>query len=292
MIDIENIQHFFEHGFVILKGCIEKEECQRYLREVIEPVVDKFSINLNDPESWKLENTGAFVTDEGSVEEVPFGIMLRNIDGTDPIDHPVEKEWPAVMSSKKLIQFLDYLHGCKKNWRWLHSENIGWIHMRFPITKDDTDFRPSWHVDGGHFQLHRLDSLEQSCIVLPMIQDVNENGGNTLVIPGSHHKIMKHLKDAEGKHYHDLKRISEEMASNLNENEVVTTSPCHAGDILVLHPFVVHAASGNFVDNITRITFNLGTRWREDYPLLDHKSDHKLSALEVDIINECNKILK
>ena len=269
-VDENDVQHFLDHGYVILRRCIPRNECERFSEQVIQPTLARFNIFLNNPDSWCLENTNNFVMNEGSEDGVPFGVMVRNYeDGSDPISDSNEKQWPAFTDSSKLIKFLDYLHGSKCNWRWLHSENIGWIHLRFPVATNDSVFQPNWHVDGGHLKIHRLDSIEQSVVVLPMIQDVLKSGGNTILIPGSHLSIMHHLKEAnEGISYHNLIKLSWKIANLANPSDKVVAAPCDAGDILVMHPFLVHAASGNCVGNHVRVSFNMGTRWIEKYPLL------------------------
>jgi hypothetical protein len=36
-----------------------------------------------------------------------------------------------------------------------------------------------WHIDGAHFQGHRVGSTQQSIIVLPVFGDVQPGGGAT-----------------------------------------------------------------------------------------------------------------
>ena len=43
--------------------------------------------------------------------------------------------------------------------------------------------------------------------------------------------------------------------------EVVQAAPCRAGDVLIMHPFLVHSASLNYSKDM-RFAFNLGVRWR------------------------------
>ena len=45
--------------------------------------------------------------------------------------------------------------------------------------------------------------------------------------------------------------------------EVVQAAPCRAGDVLIMHPFLVHSASLNYSTEM-RLAFNLGVRWRSD----------------------------
>ena len=121
-----------------------------------------------------------------------------------------------------------------RNWEWLHS-NLGWIHVRFPCAvpisssnckgakppNENDDCKAdvhacasasasasrSWHVDGGHFTPHHLNSREQSVIVLPMIRDVAKGGGNNMVLKRSHIYMAQKLHAADSKekgaHTHD-----------------------------------------------------------------------------------------
>ena len=43
--------------------------------------------------------------------------------------------------------------------------------------------------------------------------------------------------------------------------KVVQAAPCRAGDVLIMHPFLVHSASLNYSTDM-RLAFNLGVRWR------------------------------
>lgn len=196
----------------------------------------------------------------------------------------------------------------------------------------------TWHVDGGHFSPHRLTSPEQSVILLPCLRTIDSNcgGGNTVILSGSHKHIAQLLRksenDVEGKiggtetgtgierkkgytcnsidksekngiDHHILNSYCEELANKWPEDQIVEAGPSCAGDIWLLHPFLVHSAgrntrvvpsvqsmhddggikvgtssstSSNSTSNVSsssssvdyfRLTFNIGTRWREQEPL-------------------------
>eukprot|EP01083_Nonionella_stella_P196797 723904_1 len=203
-----------------------------------------------------------------------------------------------------------------RNWEWLHS-NLGWIHVRFPcvvpnsisksnpkeanpLNDDDrvdlhaSSYR-SWHVDGGHFTPHHLNSREQSVIVLPMIRDVAKGGGNTMVLKRSHIYMAQklHAADSNSKGAHTTIHhvegkvqdgqqnsvlgggggggIPREETQNANDiaamwpdDLIVEMAPCGAGDVLLMHPFLVHAAGIAEIGHPMRIAFNMGVRWTRD----------------------------
>jgi len=296
------IRQFFEDGYVVLQNCIPRAECQRFCRESLEPTLRKdFNVDCNNPRTWSLDNVSGYIMNEGSIEGTPVGVMIRDLEngGADPLQQDPDKRWPALFQSCKLLNFLDYLHGDGKNWQWLHDDNVGWIHARFPVLSTDEEIREkqlktvqsfNWHVDGGHFDIHKINSLEQSVVVLPMICDVERDGGNTLVIRGSHCHIMRRLNEFGeiGVHKSELHRICENLAKNAPSHDIIEAAPCKAGDILVLHPFVIHCASVNTIGNCVRLTFNMGTRWSNSYALLDEscENDQSRSPMEKHILDE------
>ena len=270
LVDEKDSELFFDKGYVVLKGCIPKDECKRYLESVIKPVMrSKFNVHSDNPSTWSLENVSKFVMNEGSIGGVPYGVMLRNEDGSDPIGGS-DGLWTRAMESEKLLAFLNYIHGGRNNWKWLHPDNVGWIHVRFPLDRaqvsEDDQNDVNWHVDGGHFEIHKIDSPEQSVVVLPMMDNVVFDGGNTLVIAESHKYISKVLQNnAEGINKDDLMRICEDYSKKVPKENIEQAAPCEAGDILVLHPFVIHSASRNISSSKLRITFNMGIRWKSEW---------------------------
>ena len=284
---------FFSEGYVILKDCISSDECKRYMKNVISPTLAQYKINLEDAATWTTATTGRHKTDEECIDDVPVGIMVRGPNGSDPIQNEDEQRWKALFECNKILSFLDYIHGGKANWRWLHDDNVGWIHLRFPILKtmQDNVTNIHWHVDGGHFDLHKLNSLDQSVIALPMMQDVNIDGGNTLVIPKSHTVVMRELWNRlpGGLDKKELNKLAIEIGTKENG---LQAAPCKAGDVLIMHPFLVHAASRNTVQNPVRISFNMGTCWTKEKSSLLQKSVGVglLSPLEDHIIEVCGPI--
>ena len=158
------------------------------------------------------------------------------------------------------------------DWDWLHH-NVGWIHVRFPISgrrnQQAKDIPTSWHIDGGHYTPHYIDSPEQSVIVLPMIQDVRVGGGNTLLLSKSHIYMAQKLAQA------GTDGIPREKTQNANdvaqfwpEHWIVEMAPCEAGDVFLLRPFLVHAAGQAHEGHPLRIAFNMGVKWKRK-PIID-----------------------
>ena len=134
----------------------------------------------------------------------------------------------------------------------------------------------AWHIDGG------TDTLDttQSVVVLPLVTTIRAGGGGTALLAQSHAQVAAflHGKGERGRRSVDRK-IGELVADGLaarNGLRVVEATGA-AGDVLVMHPLLVHASSpasrttlaqsedGRWacVKHGIRVTFNLSTLWRQ-----------------------------
>lgn len=285
LLSNEELEELKQNGFVLIKGVLDPDTCNNFDRNVVQPALFRNGgILEDDPTTWnskllKTMATGDFQKDG----DVLPGVMVRKSDGSNPISDEDS------ISLDCLKPILNQLHGGAENdpsWDWIHS-NVGWIHVRFPMDENDEEYSTdllSWHVDGGHFSPHYLESPEQSVIILPMIRDVADGGGNTIVLKRSHIYIAKKLKEA-GKN-----GISRETTQNLNDvakiwpkHLVETVSPCKAGDILLMHPFLVHSAGRAQKNHPLRIAFNIGVKWKKETLCLD-TSERDQSWMEKSIV--------
>lgn len=152
-------------------------------------------------------------------------------------------------------------------------------------------------------QVHYLDSPEQALLVIPIFSDIEPKGGGTFISPDGLNLIAKYLqghpegvlptgqsftpststyadpKDDPGywSHLKEIKRCSQfvEMTGQV-------------GDVVLLHPLMLHTASRNFT-RIPRIItnppvylkepFNFCRENVEDYSLVERKT---LKALGLD----------
>jgi hypothetical protein len=272
-------QQLSENGFCIMPSVVDPDECARFLHESVVPMIHQHS-------------PYTFDTPASSCGNIP-GVMIRQQPGDiDPIQNH-DARWPALFQSPRLNQLLDLLHS--GDWSWLHDDNIGWIHCRFPAessSNSDSSTPPAttsaipsvgWHVDGGHFKTHRINSPEQSYIVLPMIRDVLPGGGATCVLRGSHIHVSQYLlsKGRSGAHHRNLNDFVQHYlvprAHCLSGTTNFVDCAANAGDVLILHPFVAHAAANAQAGHPWRVTFNMGTQWRRKVapPLFDFQDEHR-----------------
>ncbi|KAK3239821.1 hypothetical protein CYMTET_50278 [Cymbomonas tetramitiformis] len=250
-------QCFEENGYLVLKGVVSKAETERFLREAVEPAMREQGFPLFDFQP-QLDPSGS------------TGGPIKAQDGGDHPIRGVDTRWPAFFESPVLRGALDDLHGGPESvvWDWDAGarKGVGWIHPRWPVAHDDNRWPPTnwrtlgWHTDG---ETHYI-STRQSIVVLPVVTPISQGGGGTALIQGSHKKIANVLFTAKQTGEHLCKEAYRQVVDRLvqltAETDIVETRGS-AGDVLLMHPFLVHAGSDANYGHPVRITFNLATKF-------------------------------
>lgn len=113
----------------------------------------------------------------------------------------------------------------------------------------------NWHCDGDFF-LHFLDSPEQALLVIPLYSDIKPRGGGTYIAEDSVGAIARWLRDhpsgvypgmGPGENYFDHQ-------ARLKECNVFTEMTGDRGDVILLHPLMLHSASKNHTRAVRLIT--------------------------------------
>jgi len=223
---------FVERGYVVIRGAFARETAEQLLPQVWARLPE----DPRDPSTH--HRRGAQIED-----------ILR--------DGPV-----AALFTPRYCASVDELLG-KDRW-WTRRDGFGWVVVRFP-DPGASGWQPptsGWHVDGTHFH-HYLNSPEQGLVGIEMFTDIEPCGGGTAVRVGSHRRIARLLAGAgpSGLSYADLRRASEEMR-DLPAVEVIG----EAGDVLWMHPFLVHARSINLRSRV-RVAANRCVAMHEPFRL-------------------------
>lgn len=108
--------------------------------------------------------------------------------------------------------------------------------------------QPGWHKDGWHFR-HFLNSPEQGLLTVPIYSNILPQSGGTFIATDSIGPVARLLaKHPEGLHA-DSVQGSGYVIPNLIEQcsrfEELTGEP---GDMVLLHPYVLHRVSENTSD--------------------------------------------
>jgi hypothetical protein len=125
--------------------------------------------------------------------------------------------------------------------------HLGWWPVLFPGF-DTAPWRAQddWHVDGGHF-IHRLRSSDQGLLPLFLFSDIAIGDGGTALAEGSHADVARLLADAGAQ---GLGMLQLTQAARALAKPAVAEAIGHAGDVVLLHPFLVHARSTNLGERV------------------------------------------
>ena len=147
----------------------------------------------------------------------------------------------AEISNPRLSGAFDDLLGAG---RYVPLTHYGWWPVSFPGFAQPPWGPPAvgWHVDGQHFH-HHIDGRDQGLLPLFIFSDIFPGDGGTAYIPCSHLTTARILAQAAptGIAAKDISALAAAAIDPANGIEA-TGMP---GDVLLLHPFMVHARSAN-----------------------------------------------
>ena len=166
--------------------------------------------------------------------------------------------------------------------RWQLPTGTGYGLVNLPHSASGPWKMPEqgWHIDGLGFR-HRLASPDQGLLCLALLTDVSPTGGATVVKPGSHRLTAGILADAEpqGLDAEELSRRVREAASDIPG----VVMPGRAGDLLVLHPMLLHAGSPN-ADASLRVATNICVSMHEPLRLPPAPAEDEPTPLEQSLL--------
>lgn len=97
-----------------------------------------------------------------------------------------------------------------------------------------------WHVDGNFFR-HFLDSAEQGLLVVPIFSDIEHKGGGTVFAADSVPVVARFLRDhAAGVRPSEF--LYPDLLSQCRDFRELTG---RAGDVALMHPFMLHSFAQN-----------------------------------------------
>ncbi|KAH7927758.1 hypothetical protein BV22DRAFT_1103457 [Leucogyrophana mollusca] len=273
----EQVDHFMENGFVVVKQGFTKEKAEAWT----ENVWVRLGLDPTDKTTWDRERIHMpWHKRENVADYAPkvWEIMKELLGGEERIDKP------------------------SGSWGDSFIVNLGTDALEGKDKAIDPRDLDNWHVDGDFF-VHYLDSPEQALLVIPVFSDIKPRGGGTYIAPEGIDMVAKYLAaHPEGvlptgmsftpstSTYTDPKD-DPSYYSHLQEvrkcNKFFEITG-EVGDVILLHPLMLHSASKNHL-RIPRIITNPPVSLREpfvfnrenpdDYSLVEKKT---LKALGVD----------
>ncbi len=233
----EQAEHFLKRGYVTVRGVFDPADGQRWLDDAWR----RFGYDPNDPGSW-------------AEKRIHLPARLH-----------VDARTFAPAAWRAAVELTGGEERVRLPWRWTDGfiANLG--------VGGDRPWQPpspgagGWHKDGDFFR-HFLDSPEQALLTLVLWTDMLPRGGGTFVAADSVPVVARFLAEhPEGV-----------LPGDFRYGELI--SQCHdfvemtgeAGDVVLLHPYTLHATSQNVL-GVSRIITNPPLTLRE--PMNFHRPD-------------------
>lgn len=208
----EEVQHFLDYGFVHLKDCFDTE----FAAKSTSAAFDRLGYDEDDPDTWEQEIVHLSRENMVDVKEFAprvYGAFCDLLGGEERIKQPVE--WGD-------SYIINFRLGADREWIPPSPESGG------------------WHKDGDFFW-HFLDSPEQGLLVIVIWRDMEHQGGGTFLAPDSIKPIAEYL-NANRQGIHPFENEFSNLIHDCNDLRELTGK---AGDVVIMHPYMLHASSQN-----------------------------------------------
>ncbi|MFN8375649.1 MAG: phytanoyl-CoA dioxygenase family protein [Anaerolineae bacterium] len=208
----EQIDHFIKYGFLHLTDCFDRDFAYQWTEEAF----SRLGYDPNDRATWDKPIVHMPSTDYVTVKEF------------------APKAWDA------FAQLVGGEDRMQENLRW----GNGFI-VNFSLGADRAWVPPSpeaggWHKDGDFF-FHFLDSPEQGLLVIVIWRDIGPQGGGTFFAPDS----VKPVADYLNANRAGLHPFENGFSSLITQCHDFREAQGKAGDVVIMHPYMLHASSQN-----------------------------------------------
>jgi hypothetical protein len=206
------VEHFLEKGYVVLEGCFTAQDAAPH----VDRAWQRLGVDRDDPSTWDRPR-----------------VHLRSEQHLDAAQF-------APRAHAAACQLLGGQDRVVTPWQWSDGmiANLG-VGADRPFAPPSAQV-PGWHKDGDFFR-HFLDSPEQGLLTIVLWTDVHSRGGGTFVATDSVGVVARFLAE----------RPEGVLPDELQQTRLV--EQCHefveltgkVGDVVLMHPFVLHATSQN-----------------------------------------------
>jgi hypothetical protein len=158
-------------------------------------------------------------------------VQLQKVFSCSPFDK---------IMNDRLRSALDVLVG-PGNWR--EPPGYGWWSLLLPGSVGPG----GWHVDGGQFRTSgSLTDHSHALVTLFLFSDAGPGDGGTVMLPGSHLTVARTIANAR-KSDLSWSDIAEQLPSRLlnPEESQIAHLIGEAGDVVLMHPFMIHGFGQN-----------------------------------------------
>lgn len=227
------LERFERDGYLVLRQAFDPAVGRSCAEEVLKVLERERSVNLQAP------GAARFIVDRRS--GAPFDELTS----------------PAVLSA------FDELLGASE-WERSHLRTHGAFFVTFPGFHGSVWNPPvgvgRWHVDLGYAPVDAFRLSDGNCALVPvfLLTPSYENGAATVVVRGTHRIVARLLRLAETPvpRWRLVAFCEALMARDIMRSRIVQLVG-EAGDVAILHPLLIHAASANVTSHV-RVMCNTG----------------------------------
>ncbi len=247
MLTSEQREQFLAEGHIVIKGAFPRKQSLEWVRDECA----RAGYDVDDPQTWRKPYERMELHHQEKLEEFAPTAWEASVD---------------LMGGRE----------CVKN-----RPKISLFAMNFSQGADQPYQPPSaasrgWHKDGWHFR-HFLDSPEQGLLGIPLFTDVLPQGGATFLAADSVPVVARFLAD----HPEGVLPDDFDPKILLAECRDFREATGDAGDVYLLHPYLLHAVGQNVLQRPRAIT-NLCYELTE--PMNFHRPDSSYSPIEAAVL--------
>jgi hypothetical protein len=225
----EQAEHFLERGYVTVRGAFDAARARQWLDEAWV----RFGYDRDDPRTWT---------------EKRIHLAARSY---------VDARTFAPAAWRGAVDLTGGEERLRLPWQWGDSfiANLG--------VGGDRPWQPpsprvgGWHKDGDFFR-HFLDSPEQAMLTFVLWTDMLPRGGGTFVAADSVPVVARFLAE----HPEGVLPDEFDYAHLIGQCRDFVEMTGEAGDVVLLHPFTLHATSQNVL-GVSRLITNPALALRE-----------------------------
>lgn len=208
------IEHFLEHGHLVVHDCFSRDFAEAWTANAFR----RLGYDSNDPVTWEQEIVHMPATQRVPMEELApkaWQAACQLLGGADRVA-------PCSWGDSMIVNFH---RGADKPWQPPSPESGG------------------WHKDGDFFR-HFLDSPEQGLLTIVLWSDIAPQGGGTFAAADSVAPVARLLAaHPEGVLPSGAPEAS--FGSLIHQCRDFRELTGQIGDVVLIHPFLLHASSQN-----------------------------------------------
>ena len=212
-LSASQVDHFINHGYVAVPGAFSRD----LARERTDRAFQRLGYDRNDPGTWEKSRIHMALERQDDFETFApraFAAAADLVGGADRIKRP------AMIFSEGFI--VNFHEGADRPWE--------------PPTAQS----PGWHKDGNWFH-HFLDSPEQGLLMIFIYSDIKPRGGGTFGALDSIGVLARFM----ARHPEGLDPLQFDFQALAGECHDFIEWTGNAGDVVLMHPFMLHTVSQN-----------------------------------------------